>query len=69
MSVPIHQKLLLTASEVTLLTGIPTDEVYRLGAAGMLPRVKIGTRTRFPIRAIQEWIEDQTQGPSNGRAA
>ncbi len=56
------QKLLLTAQEASEVLGIHPDEVYRMGAAGLIPSVKIGKRRRFPLAALNRWIDDNTSG-------
>jgi excisionase family DNA binding protein len=56
-TVAISEKLLLTAAEVAALTGLHQDVVYRLGAGGIFPTLRMGRRVRFPRRAIEAWIE------------
>lgn len=54
---------LLTARGVEERTNLPKSTVYELAARGELPCLRIGRAVRFPLRAIEEWIERNT---SNG---
>ena len=59
-TIPLAEKLLLSAQEVAVLTGLHPDDVYRLGADGTLPTLKINRRTKFPTAGIIRWIEENT---------
>lgn len=64
MSIPATKKLLLTAQEVSELISIHVDDIYRMGAAGELPRIMIGRRSRYPLKGILAWIDQSTGGTS-----
>jgi excisionase family DNA binding protein len=60
--IPPGDKLLLTAQEVSALTGLHVDVVYRWGKSGRLPSLRLGRTVRFPRVAIERWIERYQQG-------
>ncbi len=50
------------AGDVATLLGISERSVYRLAAAGVLPRVKFGKSMRFSRVALLRFIEQQQEG-------
>ena len=56
---------LLTAEQVSTLTGLPRSTIYELSRRGELPVVKIGARAlRYSAPAVAEWIANG--GTRNG---
>jgi excisionase family DNA binding protein len=51
---------LLTARELEERTNLPKSTAYELAAKGELPCLRIGRAVRFPLRAVEEWIERNT---------
>ena len=47
---------LLTAAEVSELLRIPRSTVYELTRTRRLPHLKVGRRTLFDPRVLEEWI-------------
>ncbi len=58
-AIPLTDKLLLTAHEVHLLTGLHEDVVYRMGKGkpAIFATVRIGRTVRFVTRSILDWID------------
>ena len=52
---------LLRVGEVAELLGLSRSKVYAMTASGELPVIKIGTAVRVPKKALEEWIERNTQ--------
>jgi len=49
---------LLTASELAQVLGTSTRTVWRLLAAGKLPKpVRLGARPRWPVEELRQWIK------------
>jgi len=49
---------LLSAADVSAMTGIPRWTLYEMTRRGELPAVRIGTRHyRFSAPAIRQWID------------
>lgn len=48
--------LAVSVREAARMLGIRRDTARRLIAAGELPAVRIGTRWRVPVAALEEWL-------------
>ena len=53
--------LLLRVEEVAQLLGLSRSKVYEMTASGELPVVRMGTAVRVPKKALEGWIEQNTQ--------
>jgi len=53
---------LLSVDEAAHVLGISRVSLYRLLAAGDLPRVKVGNRTMVTPGSLREYIRRQTNG-------
>ena len=60
---------LLTAVEVSELLRIPRSTVYEMTRTRRLPHLKVGRRTLFDPRVLDEWIASQNVQPRGGDAA
>lgn len=53
---------LLTARELSRLTGIPVSTLHHWAQAGKIPHLRLGQFVRFPEREVAEWIAKNTRG-------
>lgn len=53
---------LLTAEQLSELTGLEVHAVHRYAREGKIPSISIGVKRRFPESALQKWIQDQLAG-------
>ena len=58
----IPDKLLLRVSEAAYLASVSRTTAYELIAAGIWPRVRIGTAVRVPLAGLRTWVEEQSKG-------
>lgn len=64
-----HDRL-LGVQEAAAVLGLPISSLWALVAEGRLPRqIKIGRRSRWSRRALEEWIAQQHQAAQNARSA
>ncbi len=61
-------KLLLRPREVTELLGLSRSRVYELLYQRQLPSVRIGRSIRIPVRALNEWVEQQQLDQQKGES-
>ena len=54
-------KILLNIRQVTETTGISRASIYRQMKAGQLPFVKLGSRTLFRPRDLQNFVDRNVQ--------
>lgn len=61
--------LLLTIEEVTELTGMCYETLWRRWTTGKMPRpIKLGHRTkRFKVADIKAWVDNDCKWPVRGR--
>lgn len=52
---------LLRPEEVAKILAVARSTVFELLRAGDLPAVRIGRAVRIPRKALDRWIEDQTE--------
>ncbi len=57
-------RLLLTVEEAARRLGIGKTLAWELVWAGVLPSVRLGRCVRIPLRALEAWITEQTEGRS-----
>ncbi len=60
---------LLTAAEVSELLRIPRSTVYEMTRTRRLPHLKVGRRTLFDPRVLDEWIASQNVQTRRGDVA
>ncbi len=61
--------LLLKVRQASALTGIPEPTLYEQAAAGRIPCLKLGRSVWFSRAELLAWIERETQGGNDNRAA
>ena len=52
---------LLTAVELTKMLSVKRATVYEWTRRGLIPHIKIANKTRYPVTAINAWLERQTK--------
>ncbi len=58
-------RLTVNRQEAAVMLGISERLLWTMTNAGKIPHVRIGTRVLYPVDALCEWLEQQTNG--NGR--
>ncbi len=53
-------KLAISADELSKLTGLSKDTIYRLRAQREIPYVQLGRRYLFPVKEIEKWLAEST---------
>ena len=53
---------LLTAGELSALTGVCVSTLLHLAQQGRVPSVRFGRCVRFPEQAVEEFVEAQLRG-------
>ena len=61
------QKELLNYREAAELLTVGEETLRHWAPAGKVPYLKLGYHVRFSRRQLEQWIEDQKQGPKAGR--
>lgn len=51
---------LINVTDLSEITGLAVDTLYRWVAQKRVPYVKVGRLTKFDITAIDEWIKDMS---------
>jgi len=51
--------LLLTPQEAADALAIDRSTLYELLMSGTIPSIKIGRARRIPVRALEQWIDEQ----------
>lgn len=51
--------LLITVAEAARRLGLGRTKVYQLIDAGKFPHKRIGRVLRVPVKALEQWAEDQ----------
>lgn len=64
-----HSALLLKARQASALIGIPEQTLYEQAATGRIPCLKLGRSVWFSRAELLAWIERETRGGNDGRAA
>ena len=60
---------LLDIKETSLYLGIRVDTIYRMVSERRIPFVKVGRRTMFDLRLIDDWLGGHTVMPIPRKAA
>lgn len=53
------EKLLLTTKEAREVLSLNRTRMYEMLAAGEIPSIRIGRAIRIPVKALEQWIEQQ----------
>ena len=53
--------------DIKALTGLSYSQLYKLTALNAIPHRKFGKRLIFSIKAITEWMEQQTTGKETSK--
>jgi len=53
--------------EIKALTGLSFSQLYKLTANNAIPHRKFGKRLIFSVKAITEWMEQQTTGKETSK--
>lgn len=53
---------LLTATELSEATGLPTWRIYELVREDKIPHVRVNRSVRFSAAAVASWLEDGGTG-------
>lgn len=53
-----QKKLMLTMEETAEFIGIPKSTAYKLAREKRLPVVQIDSRKYCPVRALEQWAEE-----------
>lgn len=59
---PMASRLLVSTVDVASLLDLSYFTTSKMIREGQLPSIKIGTNIRVPLRALEEWIERNTEG-------
>lgn len=59
---PMMNRLLLSTVDVASLLDLSYFTTSKMIREGQLPSIKIGTNIRVLLRALEEWIEKNTEG-------
>lgn len=60
---------LMDIKEASLYIGLQVDTVYRMVSQRRIPFVKVGSRTMFNIRLLEDWLAEHTVLPLPRKAA
>jgi len=55
------QRLTVSRAEAALMLGISERLLWTWTNAGQIPHVRIGARVLYPVEALRQWLDDQTQ--------
>ena len=59
---------LLTVKEVSAITGLAPDTIYKMVSQRRIPFVKLGRLIKFEQEAIEAWIDEQSVKPMAPRS-
>jgi excisionase family DNA binding protein len=55
--------------EASLYIGLQVDTIYRMVSERRIPFVKVGRRTMFDVRLLDQWLDRHTVLPTVQRGA
>ncbi len=55
-------RLTVNRREAAQMLGISERLLWTLTNAGEVPHVRLGARVLYPVKALNEWIEERTSG-------
>jgi len=59
---------LLTVKDVSAITGLAPDTIYKMVSQRRIPFIKVGRLVKFKQGAIEAWIEKQSVEPMAPRS-
>lgn len=59
---PTERRLTVNRREAAQMLGISERLLWTLTNAGEVPHVRLGARVLYPVKALNEWIEERTSG-------
>lgn len=65
----VPMKRLLNIQEAASYTGVAVATLYRMVSQRRIPFTKVGRRTMFDVRLLDDWIKQHTVMPLALRAA
>ena len=57
-----EQPYLFTVPEAARHLGLKKSKVYDMAKRGEIPTVKFGRYVRIPRKALEQWVDEQTEG-------
>lgn len=57
---------LLRSKAAARFLGISPRTLWSLTNAGRVPHVRLGRAIRYPVRALEAWVEQETRGKPSG---
>lgn len=63
------RRRLIDIQEASLYIGLQVDTIYRMVSQRRIPFVKVGRRTKFDVRLLDEWLERHTVLPTPPKVA
>ncbi|MCA9281104.1 MAG: helix-turn-helix domain-containing protein [Phycisphaeraceae bacterium] len=55
-------RLTVNRREAARMLGISERLLWTLTNAGEVPHIRLGARVLYPVKALNEWIEERTSG-------
>ncbi len=55
-------RLTVNRREAAQMLGISERLLWTLTNAGEVPHIRLGARVLYPVKALNEWIEERTSG-------
>lgn len=55
-------RLTVNRRETAQMLGISERLLWTLTNAGEVPHIRLGARVLYPVKALNEWIEERTSG-------
>jgi len=63
------RRRLIDIKEASLYIGLQVDTIYHMVSQRRIPFVKVGRRTKFDVRLLDEWLERHTVLPTPQKVA
>lgn len=63
------KRRLIDIKEASLYIGLQVDTIYHMVSQRRIPFVKVGRRTKFDVRLLDDWLEKHTVLPTPQRGA
>jgi excisionase family DNA binding protein len=60
---------LLGIKEASLYIGLQVDTIYRMVSQRRIPFIKVGRRTMFDVRLLDDWLAKHTVMPTPPKVA
>lgn len=59
---PSQERLTVNRREAAAMLGISERLLWTWTNARQIPHIRIGARVLYPLAALRQWLEDQTDG-------